>query len=132
MRNSSPMQFGFKWVIVAVLVAVSVGLIYEVVQADPNGSQDDATQVTSKDNLIVVSGQVARDSYGLYLVDTDNKTICVYQWIPATRKMRLMASRTFVYDVRLDDYNCDSPTPREVKRLVDQQRRLGTTAPAEN
>jgi len=62
----------------------------------------------------------------LYLVDLKRGTICVYQYLPASRRLRLMAARLFVYDQQLEDFNNESPTPREVKKLVEQQRSLRT------
>jgi hypothetical protein len=37
-----------------------------------------------------------------------------------------MASRTYLFDVRLDEYNTEPP-PSEIKKLVEQQKRLGET-----
>jgi hypothetical protein len=112
-----------QWVIVVVLSVIATCLVLEL----GYGASDATAQVTSvgADNMLVVGGQITKDSYGLYLVDTKRQSLCVYQWLPGTRKLRLMASRTFKYDVQLDEYNADKPTPRDVKRLVEQNKRLG-------
>jgi len=75
-------------------------------------------------SIFVVAGEVAPNMHGLYLVDLENGTICVYQYVPQTQRLRLVAARTFVYDVKLDDYNNEEPAPRDVKKLVEQQKRL--------
>ncbi len=75
--------------------------------------------------VFVVAGQVTQGTYGLFLVDTKNETVCVYQYLPQTRKLKLMAARTYRFDTKLDDYNSDGPSPAEVKKLVSQQKPLG-------
>jgi hypothetical protein len=77
-------------------------------------------------NVIAVAGRVTADTYGLYLVDTKNATIAVYQFIPGKHQLRLMASRTYLFDTKLDEYNTEPP-PSEIKKLVEQQKRLGET-----
>ena len=112
-----------QWVMVAVLSVIATCLLLEI----GFGASSATAQVTSVgcSDMLVVGGQITKDSYGLYLVDTKKQALCVYQWLPGTRKMRLMAARTFKYDVQLDEYNADKPTPSEVKRLVEQNKRLG-------
>ncbi len=75
------------------------------------------------DSVLVVAGQVTRDTYGLYLVDQANRTICVYQWSPNSRKLRFLAARTYTFDRKLDQYNTE-PDPLEIKKLSDKARRL--------
>jgi len=111
-----------QWLIVVLLSLIATCLLIEV----GFGTSSARGQISSAEggDIMIVGGQVTKDSYGLYLVDRKNRTICMYQWLPATRKLRLMAARTFSYDVQLDDYNADRPTPSEVKRLVEENRRL--------
>ena len=112
-----------QWVIVVILSVIATCLVLEL----GFGASSATAQVTSVGgrDMLVVGGQITKDSYGLYLVDTKRQSLCVYQWLPGTRKLRLMAARTFKFDVQLDEYNADKPTPSEVKRLVEQNRRLG-------
>jgi len=75
--------------------------------------------------VFVAAGRISGETYGLYLVDYTNRTISVYQ-VDAkakTDKLRLMASRTYAYDVQLDDFNT-TPSPREIQQLVEQHKRL--------
>jgi hypothetical protein len=112
-----------QWVIVVILSVIATCLVLEL----GFGASSATAQVTSVggDDMLVVGGQITKDSYGLYLVDTKRQSLCVYQWLPGTRKLRLMAARTFKFDVQLDEYNADKPTPRDVKSLVEQNKRLG-------
>ena len=112
-----------QWILVIVLTVIATCLVMEL----GYGASSATAQVTSVggDDMLVVGGQITKDSYGLYLVDTKRQALCIYQWLPGSRKLRLMAARNFKYDVQLDEYNADKPPPSEVKRLVEQNRRLG-------
>ncbi len=112
-----------QWAIVVLLSVIATCLIMEI----GFGTSAATAQVTSVGggDVLVVGGQITKDSYGLYLVDTRKQALAVYQWLPGSRKLRLMAARTFKFDVQLDEYNADKPTPSEVKLLVEQSKRLG-------
>jgi hypothetical protein len=112
-----------QWIIVVLLSVIATCLLMEL----GFGASAATAQVTSVggSDMLVVGGQITKDSYGLYLVDTKKQALCVFQWLPSKRKLRLMAARNFEYDVQLDSFNADKPTPGEVKRLVEQNKRLG-------
>ena len=86
--------------------------------------------------LYVTPGQFSRDTFGCYLLDTDGQSLCVYQWDPTDRKLRLRAARSFRYDRRLQNFNTENPTPLEVKDLLEKEAatlrpRAGATQPNE-
>jgi hypothetical protein len=116
----------FRGLFLLALAILAGGVLVEVGRslAAPEGSSG-AGQGGS---ITVVTGQVGRDSYGAYLIDTRNKTICVYQLDQSSKKLELLATRTFAFDVQLDEYNTE-PSPREIRQLVEQHRRL-TDEPA--
>lgn len=114
-----------RWSLVVVLAMFSAGLL---VTLGVNLASAQAQPVTaeSKNGVFVVAGQISHETYGLYLVDYEKHTICVYQYHPKDRKLRLMAARTYRFDVQLDEYNTSEPLPRDVKNLVEQHKRLGS------
>ena len=117
-----------RWLVVGLLAVIAGCLLVEVgLTASSADRAPLAAGAAGGESVVVVAGQVTRDSYGLYLVDKGNRTICVYQWLPSTRKLRLLAARTYVYDSRLDQYNTE-PDPLEIKKLSDQARRLDKAA----
>jgi hypothetical protein len=95
--------------------------LWQAGQAQPAGAQ--VSPQGSPEGLLAVPAQITRDTYGLFLVDPRQRTICVYAYQAGTRKLQLLASRTYRFDVQLDDWN-SSPPPREIQDLVGQQRRL--------
>ena len=74
-----------------------------------------------------IAGQVSADSYGVYLVDLEKGTMCLYEYVARDRRLWLRAARTFQADVQLDSYNT-MPPPKEVSKMVAEARRLKDVA----
>ena len=113
-----------KWVIVILLSVIATCLLIEVGSSavGARGAEADAGN-GAKGGLFAVAGQITRDTYGMYLVDAEKGTICVYQFVPTTRKLHLRAARNITFDLLLDAYNTE-PQPQEIKKLVEQHKRL--------
>ncbi|HUS47558.1 MAG TPA: hypothetical protein VM098_05535 [Phycisphaerae bacterium] len=109
-----------KWCVVALLGAALGCLLWEA----GVGAADTRGGAAAGGDVLLVAGQITSDTYGLYIVDTRRSTIGVYQWLPGTRKLRLLAARNYSFDLQLDDYNTE-PLPRDIKKLVEQSRPLG-------
>ncbi len=73
--------------------------------------------------VFAIAGQITADTYGLYLVDLESGTICLYEYVARERRLWLRAARTFRADVQLDAYNTE-PSPAEVSKMVREARRL--------
>ncbi len=72
--------------------------------------------------LFAFSGQLAKGTYGVYMVDVDAMTLWVYEYQPQKGCMRLAAARTWRYDRYLENYNiCDLP-PHDVEQMIEEQR----------
>ncbi len=123
-KHASTTTTWAKWLIVVLLAAVAAAGLVELGRTSYAAAAGPDAMAGAAGGIYVVAAQIARDAYGVYLVDPESGTICVYQYQPANRRLRLLASRNFTYDLQLDDYNT-APLPREIKELVDQQRRLG-------
>ena len=114
-----------RWVVVAILGVLAGGLLVEASRAVGDGGDSVLSPVPS---VVAVTGQITRDSYGIYLVDTGNQTVAIYQYVPSQRLLRLLAARTFAFDVQLDDFNTE-PSPREIRELVRSHPRLTDPVP---
>jgi hypothetical protein len=70
------------------------------------------------------TGQLDPNRYGLFMLDVDQGTIWCYELdnVGGTRKLRLVAARTWMYDRYLQDFNCAAPDFRMVQQLVAEQR----------
>jgi len=120
-----PIGSAAQWTIVAVLAAIAVFLAAELAfSPSPAGAQTGSAEPPqAAGGVFAVAGQVTRDSYGLYLVDLRNDTICLYEYVGGDRRLWLRAARTFKYDRQLDSYNTE-PAPAKIADLVSQARRL--------
>lgn len=115
---------------VAVLLAVTVFLLVELIRFSPTaGAQVPVSGRSGR--FLAVPGRLTGDSYGVYIIDLENGIINVYQWVPGRRgtgKLKLLAARNINYDLQLDEYNTE-PSPKEIKKLVNQSRRLENSQP---
>ena len=48
-------------------------------------------------------------------MDVDSSTICVYRALPQSSRFHLMAARSFKNDRFVEDWNNDSPNPKDVQ-----------------
>lgn len=72
-------------------------------------------------DVIVTPGQMTSNTYGCYVVDVRTGTMCVYQYVPGERLLRLQASRDIRQDVGLKSFNTQ-PLPSEVAELIEHER----------
>lgn len=116
------------WIAVAFLALVAGLLLVELgrsgaVAQSMDSAYDARGAGPEASPLMAVAGRVSSQVYGIYLVDTETRTMALYQWEPNTRRLRWMASRNFSYDLRIEDYNTEMK-PSEVKKLAEQADRL--------
>ncbi|HYE19521.1 MAG TPA: hypothetical protein VEA69_13805 [Tepidisphaeraceae bacterium] len=71
--------------------------------------------------VFVMPCQTSPNTWGAYLLDVDSQTLCVYQFFPGEKQLRLLAARNYKYDRRLNRFNSDGPSPTEVKALVERE-----------
>ncbi len=112
-----------RWLMV-ILLAVIVVMLGSELFSSPSASADSKTGWASgkEGKVFAIAGQISKDTYGLYLVDMKNSTICVYR-LTNNGQLKLAAARTFIYDCQLDSYNTE-PLPKDVAKLVAKARRL--------
>ena len=72
--------------------------------------------------VFIVPGQFSVNTWGCYLMDIDAQTLCAYQFYPADKQLRLVASRYFRYDRRLHNFNSPTPSPDEVQSIVEREQ----------
>ena len=87
----------------------------------PAMGQEHQPVIAGGAGLFVVPAQFSTNTWGCYLMDVDGQTLVAYQYLPGEKKLRLMAARNFRYDRQLGQYNTDSPSPAEVKELLEQK-----------
>lgn len=72
--------------------------------------------------VFAFSGQLSKNTYGVYLVDVDAMTMWTYEYLPQKECLRLASARTWRYDRYLENHNvCDLP-PEAVEKMIEDQR----------
>jgi hypothetical protein len=79
-------------------------------------------QLLGARGLYMMPAQLGPTTFGLYLMDVDSSTICVYKALPDNNHFRLMAARSFKYDRFLEDFNNETLRPKEVQKIVEAQQ----------
>ena len=113
-----------QWVIVVGLSMVVGALTMQLLSAPAAAA---AAGAAGEGKVFAIAGQVSADSYGVYLVDLEKGTMCLYEYVARDRRLWLRAARTFQADVQLDSYNT-MPLPKEVSKMVAEARRLKDVA----
>jgi hypothetical protein len=72
--------------------------------------------------LFIVPAQFSTSTYGCYILDVDQQTVCAYQFTPTDKTLRLVAARSFRNDRKLHNFNSPSPSPEEVGELLEHQQ----------
>lgn len=110
------------WVIALLLAVIATAM---VVRTDlPFGARQaygDSPMMGAR-GIFAFTGQIDRNSHGLFMMDVDNSTIWCYQYVPSMRKLQLVAARSYMYDRYLENYNFGGPTLEQTKRLLEQER----------
>ncbi len=76
----------------------------------------------TSESIVAVPIQLTRDSYGLALIDPGNQTLWVYEFNTRGQTfdhLRLMAARSFAYDRKLTEWNTGTPTPAQVREILE-------------
>jgi len=77
--------------------------------------------------LTVMPCQLSQNTWGCYVMDPQNQTLSVYQYLPH-EELRLLAARDLEYDRRLKQYNT-SPPPADIKAMLDRSDEPARAAP---
>ena len=88
--------------------------------------------------VFAFTGQLDKNRYGLFMMDVDSSNVWCYEYLPSTRKLKLVAARSFRFDRYLENYSCDEPSPEQIQEMLRDQNRVqqrnegGVIAPEQN
>lgn len=74
--------------------------------------------------IYAFTGQIDDRQYGLFMLDLEQGTLWCYEVDNSggTKKLRLIAARTWLYDRHLRDFNNAEPTFQAVQQLLQHQK----------
>jgi hypothetical protein len=110
--------------IVAVLLAFVAGALWRSGSAVLPAALAQGQAVAGARGVYAFTGQIEPNRYGLFMLDIEQGTVWCYAIDnqAGTRKLRLIAARSWLYDRYLRDFNSAEPTYRTVQQLVARQR----------
>jgi hypothetical protein len=112
------------WVIALIFAIVATALWMRPAGIGPGMALAQSSGLAGARGVYAFTGPLARDQYGLFMLDIDAGTVWCYAFdkVDGTQKLRLIAARTWIYDRYLQDFNSAAPDFREIRALVAQQR----------
>jgi len=118
------------------LIAILLAVIATALWVRPGGERLPAAlaqvpPAAGARGVYAFTGQIDPGRVGLFMLDVDQGTIWCYELQEAggTRRLRLVAARTWIYDRYLQDFNCAPPDFRAVQQLVAEQRAAAAREP---
>jgi hypothetical protein len=84
---------------------------------------------TNAGGVVVMPGQLSATHWGCYVMDPQNQTLSVYEYNPGETVLKLAAARDIQYDRKLGFFNT-SPSPTDIRKLVERQEEPSRAAPA--
>lgn len=111
------------WVIAVSLAVIAMCMVLRIDGAGLPAALAQAPRQAGARGIFAFSGQLSEHSYGLYMVDVDAGTIWCYEYLHGPKKLRLAAARSWLFDRYLENQDCQGPSPAEVERMVEEQRR---------
>ncbi|MBU0640792.1 MAG: hypothetical protein KKB50_18155 [Planctomycetes bacterium] len=126
---STPPHQTVHWVIVVLLAVIAAGLWFRPPGQPGVAAFAQNPPLAGARGVYAFTGPLGANRYGLFMLDVDQGTIWCYEIdsVGGTRKLRLIAARTWIYDRYLQDFNCAPPDFRMVQELVAQQRQPADT-----
>ena len=118
--NGQPSQ-AVWWLIGISLATIAFCLLMKVDTAGE--SRVFAQQPTSAGShgVFAFNGQLAKDAYGLFMVDVDAGTIWCYRYDANKNILKFVAARDWRYDRYLKDFSTE-PTTDFIRQQLEQQR----------
>lgn len=80
-----------------------------------------AVSLPSQEKLIALSAMLEGGRQQVTVIDPEERVMSVYHIDPSTGTISLKSVRNISADLRIDDFNGGTPSPREIRALLDQR-----------
>ena len=111
------------WVIAILMAIIATALLTRGTNG-PLGAtpaMGDAPMAGAR-GIFAFTGQIDTNRFGLFMMDVDSSNVWCYEYLPGSRKLKLVAARSFLYDRYLENYQTDEPKPATVKLMLERER----------
>jgi hypothetical protein len=113
------------WIIAILLAVIATTLLTkrDGSFAMPSAFADGPAMVGGK-GVFAFMGPLDKSRSGLWMMDVDNQTVWCYEYLPATRKLKLVAARSYESDRYLKSYETDEPTVEQVQEMLLKEQEI--------
>ena len=81
--------------------------------------QPNQSTLRSHNDLLLATSETEQGQQ-ITVIDAKTKAICVYLIQRGSGKIKLLSARNAQWDFKIDEFNSESPTPREIQTLIDR------------
>lgn len=89
--------------------------------AKPENTGSLVTQAGVSGDMIALSTPTEQGRQLLTIVDSKQRTVAIYHVDEATGEITLRSVRQIEWDLKLSEFNSDSPLPGDIRRLLEQR-----------
>lgn len=113
-----------QWIIAAALVVIAFVLVVRLEPLPGKRAEAQVTASAGARGVFAFSGQLTKNSAGVFMVDMDTMTIWAYEYQPLQGAgcLRLVAARTWKWDRYLENLNACGIEPADVEQMIEDQR----------
>ncbi len=111
------------WLIAVSLAIIALNMTFRDGLADqPAFAQ--STRSAGARGIFAFTGQLSPSTHGVFMVDVDAGTIWCYELVTVdgVKSLRLVATRSWIHDRHLEEYNVDGLSPSDVEEMVNEYR----------
>ena len=112
------------WIIAILLAIIATVLVMHVTGVSGVQRTFADSPMVGARGVFAFTGQIDKNRYGLFMLDVDSSNIWCYEYLPGTRKLKLVAARSFRWDRYLENYNNEEPAPEVVQEMLQEQNRI--------
>ncbi len=111
------------WVIAASLVLIAMNLTFRDGSTIEQALGQNVRWAGSR-GIFAFTGPLTPSTQGVFMVDVDTANLWCYELVSVdgVKSLRLVASRSWIHDRHLEDYNVDGLSPSDVEAMVNEQR----------
>ncbi len=109
------------WMIAVFLAIIAACLVLRLDEPLADRAFGQPVAQSGARGVFAFTGQVTKNTFGVFLVDVDAGTLWCYEW-SERGCLKLIAARSWRYDRYLEEFNTCEPGPQEVERLVEMER----------
>lgn len=111
------------WVIAGSLVLIALNLTMRDGSILDKAMAQNVRWAGSR-GIFAFTGPLTPSTHGVFMVDVDTANLWCYELVSVdgVKRLRLVASRSWIHDRHLEDYTVDGLSPSDVEEMVNDQR----------